>query len=155
MFHQAHPDDGRPHWIMQWVYWQSQTIDGLRRGRAWVWSTQVQRDPIFYCNVQKHSFTCIWTPIKGPSTCSWSDFHVIHFLNTVSGCLCYHLPDDCWTLANKNQRNSCVRESVGSVCDVLSTGNVTMAMADSRGALWPLNYSSPEKLNIPTCIATV
>lgn len=155
MFHQAHPPDGRPHWIMQWVYGQKQTMDGLRGGSSQVWSTQVDRDPISYQIFLQHSHLDL-KPIKGYSTFLWSKSPMIH-LKTVhdsqsmlspwcSICLAV-----CWT--DKSQRNVSVSESVGRSGDLspAGDGDVAMETVDPWSTLWPLNNSWPEKWGFPIC----
>lgn len=124
-------------------------------GELGFWSTQVDRDPISYQIILKHSLPDL-KPIKGYSTFLWSKFPMIHLLKEVhdslppwSVCIV-----ECWTLADKSRRNAGVSESVGRSGDLslAGDGGVTMVMADTWSALWPLNNSRPEKWDVPICL---
>lgn len=151
MFHQAHPHDGRPHWIMQWVYRQRQTMDAPRGMSAWVWPMQGSRDAIISWIMLKHSLLDLKT-ITGYNTSLWWKLSVIRAHDRLC-CLGVWL-FRCQTWADKNQRNALVCESVGRNADSSPAGDgeVTVVMADSWSALWPLSNSKPEKWDIPMCV---
>lgn len=132
-------------------------MDVLRGGSTRIWSTQVDRDPISYRIFLKHLKR---TP--GYSTFLWSKFPLIHW-KTVDDSTSVLMPSlpmviiclaECWTLADKGQRNAGVSDSVGRSGDLspAGDGDVTMGTEESQSALWPPIYLRPQKWDFPICM---
>lgn len=111
-------------------------MDGPQRASAWVWATQVDRDPVL-----KRSPLDL-KGITGCGTFLGSRFPTIRLSKKANDRPRSPHPHraivgpESWTLADKGRRNASVSESAGGGGDLppAGAGAVTMATADTVGA---------------------